>query len=86
SDLLVTKGVWDTLRTRLAQAEDLEGFMAELKDVLDKVLRSCPRQDPPPADFYARLVAEIDAVGWSHLVSMDSLLTSVQLRERDAAG
>lgn len=37
SSLLVTKGVWGTLRARLAQAEDLEGFMAELTDVLDKV-------------------------------------------------
>ncbi|CAM9824218.1 unnamed protein product [Ectocarpus sp. 12 AP-2014] len=86
SALLEARGVWDTLRARLAQTEDVEGFMAELADVLEKVLRSCPKQDPPPAEFYSRLVSEIDAVGWSHLVSMDSLLTSVQLRERDAAG
>ncbi|CAM9796624.1 unnamed protein product [Ectocarpus sp. 8 AP-2014] len=86
SALLEARGVWDTLRARLAQTEDVEGFMAELTDVLEKVLRSCPKQDPPPAEFYSRLVSEIDAVGWSHLVSMDSLLTSVQLRERDAAG
>eukprot|EP00752_Nemacystus_decipiens_P010918 g9703.t1 len=86
SALLTARGVWDTLRARLAQAEDLEGFVAELTDVLEKLLRACPRQEPPPAEFYSRLVAEIDAVGWSHLVSMDSLLTSVQLREKDAHG
>ena len=51
-----------------------------------QVLRACPKQEPPPAAFYSRLVAEIDAVGWWHLVSMDSLLTSVQLREKDANG
>eukprot|EP00903_Cladosiphon_okamuranus_P010479 g9915.t1 len=86
STLLSATGVWETLRARLAQAEDLEGFVAELTDVLEKVLRACPKQEPPPAEFYSRLVAEIDAIGWSHLVSMDSLLTSIQLREQDAAG
>ena len=37
STLLAARGVWDTLRARLAQAEDLEGFVAELTDVLEKV-------------------------------------------------
>lgn len=37
SELLVGKGVWDTLRARLAQADDLDGFVAELTDVLEKV-------------------------------------------------
>ena len=54
--------------------------------LMTQVLRTFPRRDMPPADFYARLVAEIDAVGWAHLISMDDLLTSVQLRERDASG
>lgn len=41
--LLMARGVWDTLRARLAQAEDLEGFVLELTDVLEKVGggRSC---------------------------------------------
>lgn len=37
SALLEARGVWDTLRARLAQTEDVEGFMAELTDVLEKV-------------------------------------------------
>lgn len=37
SALLAARGVWETLRARLAQAEDLEGFVAELTDVLEKV-------------------------------------------------
>jgi len=37
SALLESRGVWDTLRARLEQAEDLEGFVAELTDVLEKV-------------------------------------------------
>ncbi|CAM9635991.1 unnamed protein product [Choristocarpus tenellus] len=86
SQLLQEKGVARTLQPRLAQVGNLEGFMAELKDVVEKVLRSSPEQEPPPAEFYTRLVSEIDAVGWTHLVSMDSMLTALQLRARDKAG
>lgn len=39
SRLLGAKGVGSTLKARLAQAGDVEGFMAELTDVLEKVRR-----------------------------------------------
>lgn len=37
STLLEQRGVWDNLRARLRQAGDVEGFVAELTDVLEKV-------------------------------------------------
>lgn len=39
SRLLHARGVGKTLRARLAQASDVNGFMAELTDVLEKVRR-----------------------------------------------
>ena len=37
SALVMSKGAWKTLWARLAQTGDIEGFMAELTDVLEKV-------------------------------------------------
>lgn len=61
-------------------------LVKDLLLILPQVLRACPAQDPPSAEYYSRLVAELDEIGWQHLVSMDSMLTDVQLRAMDPSG
>ncbi|KAG5177285.1 WD-repeat region-domain-containing protein [Tribonema minus] len=86
SQILTSAGALPALRLRLAQTPDPASFVAELQDVLQRLLRAAPQSAPAPAAYYSRLVAEIDKVGWEHLVTISERLSHLQLRVSDAAG
>ncbi|CAM9302852.1 unnamed protein product [Phaeothamnion confervicola] len=81
--LMEAHRVMDLLRARLAQAHDVDAFMTELLDVLGRIGAAAPAPKPPPPEYYARLLSELD---WGVLVSVDDTLTRLQLRAADAAG
>jgi E3 ubiquitin-protein ligase FANCL len=77
----------EIVQTRLNQSSSVEGFLVELQDLLDHVLRTATTSKPlPPPEYYSRIVAELDAVGWQHLMHLDESLTGMKLRCADEAG
>ncbi|ELR23431.1 Fanconi anemia, complementation group L family protein [Acanthamoeba castellanii str. Neff] len=83
------------LRHRLAESNDAHSFLVEVADVLSKTttgggggIGGVRSGGVPPrgGGFYSRVVAEIDAVGWSKLVSANDSLTRLSLRTTDEAG
>ena len=43
---------------------------------------SSSKHSLPPASFYNRILLDLDAVGWEHIVSLSEGLTSMQLSAR----
>jgi dsDNA-binding SOS-regulon protein len=84
--LLNDAGVLPSLQARLAQAADISAFLAELRDVLQRVLRTTTVTRSAPAEYYTRFVGEIDKIGWSSLASMDLELGKLQLVATDDTG
>jgi E3 ubiquitin-protein ligase FANCL len=77
----------EIVQTRLNQSSSLDGFLVELQDILDHVLRTAATtQALPPPEYYSRIVTELDAVGWQHLMHLDESLTGMKLRCTDEAG
>ncbi|RMX69078.1 hypothetical protein KXD40_005176 [Peronospora effusa] len=77
-----------TLKLRLAQASSLEGFGAELEEL---VAICCRKQVGnqvalPSAKYYARLMAELDVVGWNRLRQLSDDLRSLELEIMDKSG
>lgn len=77
-----------TLKLRLAQAASLAGFAVELEEL---VAICCKTQASdqvalPSAKYYARLMAELDAVGWNRLRQLSDDLRSLELETTDQGG
>jgi hypothetical protein len=66
-------------------SSDLPSFLIELRDILERILRGKSTSQLPSADFYSRLVSEIDTLGWNRLVSIHPSLSSLQFRLSDTA-
>jgi len=71
---------------RLQHATSVDGFVSELRELLERQLARAPAAALPPAAFYELLISEIDAVGWSLLISLSPALDAVALSVADAAG
>ena len=69
----------DVLKQRLKRSDNVEAFLVELKDVMERLLASSVAAVLPPASYYQRLVAELDAVGWDKLASLDASMTILNL-------
>jgi E3 ubiquitin-protein ligase FANCL len=77
-----------TLKLRLAQAASLEGFAAEFEELAAMCCRaqSSKAVALPGAEYYARLMAELDGVGWKRLRQLSDDLRSLELEATDKAG
>ncbi|OWZ21007.1 E3 ubiquitin-protein ligase [Phytophthora megakarya] len=77
-----------TLKLRLAQASSLAGFATELEELVAICCRSQTgnRVALPGASYYARLIAEMDVVGWNRLRHLSDDLRSLELETKDKAG
>ncbi|KAL4147051.1 hypothetical protein PRNP1_010807 [Phytophthora ramorum] len=77
-----------TLKLRLAQAASLEGFAAEMQELVAICCRSdaCSPVALPSAKYYARLMAELDVVGWNRLRELSDDLQALELESKDAGG
>ncbi|CAH0516286.1 unnamed protein product [Peronospora belbahrii] len=77
-----------TLKLRLAQASSLEGFAVELEELVAIYCRNhINSQAELPSDkYYARMMAELDVMGWNHLFQLSDDLRSLELETKDKAG
>ena len=82
--LLHDAGILPVLVARLAQAPDVDSAVSELNDVIQRIFRAAADNKTAPAEYYSRFVAEIDKVGWEHLVSLDLQRGHLQLAVTDA--
>ncbi|PRP88627.1 E3 ubiquitin-protein ligase FANCL [Planoprotostelium fungivorum] len=70
---------------RLNQSKNLTSFLMELKDLVQGLLISEEEKTfKPPAEFYSRLMMEMDTIGWNRLVHIDKTLTNIQLNTYDS--
>lgn len=46
----------------------------------ERTLVAKPTPPPPPPTFYSQLMRQLDDLGWHHVIHIDTLLTSLQLR------
>jgi len=84
-DLL--RGYEDLIQNKLEISRDLASFLLEFKDILERVvLCKGTKENPPHPKFYARILTEMDSIGWDKLISIHPLLTSVDIRLKDESG
>jgi hypothetical protein len=63
----------DKIRQRLARSSTIPGFLAELKEILDRLSTSiehCCVTSAPPAEAMQHIVEEIESVGWENVKSL----------------
>uniref|UniRef100_K3X2N1 RING-type domain-containing protein n=1 Tax=Globisporangium ultimum (strain ATCC 200006 / CBS 805.95 / DAOM BR144) TaxID=431595 RepID=K3X2N1_GLOUD len=76
----------DTLKIRLAQSSSLESFIKELEELVAICAPVTTLQPAlPSAAYYTHLMAELDAIGWNHLLELSDDLRSLELQTHDAA-
>jgi E3 ubiquitin-protein ligase FANCL len=69
----------------MRQCGDIEAFLEEFKDILERVARSGLVQDPPQAGAVECIVAEIEEVGWERVIDLAESFESIQLAAHDTA-
>ncbi|XP_067845141.1 E3 ubiquitin-protein ligase FANCL isoform X2 [Heptranchias perlo] len=83
----VLHGYQHIVKQRLQHCSDLVSFMLEFKSVLEIALRNKhDQQAPPPPQYYAQLIKEIESLGWDKLAYMDAELRTIKLKAEDSAG
>ncbi|OAE22043.1 hypothetical protein AXG93_3719s1230 [Marchantia polymorpha subsp. ruderalis] len=82
----ILRGVEPVVQERLKQSYDLSTFVLELKDILERIVRTQPFVSLPTPAFYSQLCANLDSVGWEHLIWLSDELSSLHLRIFDSAG
>ncbi|KAG7396853.1 hypothetical protein PHYBOEH_001610 [Phytophthora boehmeriae] len=77
-----------TLKLRLAQASSLAGFASEFEELVAICCRNATitQKALPSADYYARLMTELDSVGWNRLRHLSDDLRTLELETADNAG
>ncbi|CAK9223137.1 unnamed protein product [Sphagnum troendelagicum] len=83
---MLLEGFEHVLQERMKQSLDVATFVEEFKDILDRIVQAQPQVVLPPASFYARIVAEIEAIGWEHVAWISPQLTTLHLCFFDVAG
>ena len=80
------QGQESVLRRWLNRTADDMARFSELHDMVERGLNVSPCTQLPPVSFYEVLVAELDVVGWSSLLSISPSLDEIQLQLTDSAG
>lgn len=83
-DLL--QGYGGIVQQRLLLSPNLESFVVELKDIIDRLLRNRTRETLPPLAYYRRLFVEMSGIGMDNLVSIDEDMTKISLQIVDGDG
>jgi len=73
-----------TLQARLF-CEDLQTFLEEFQDVIEKVSRDRMLGEPPQAASIETIITEIMEVGWDRVVDLSDSFQVLHLRIKDAA-
>ncbi|XP_077960638.1 E3 ubiquitin-protein ligase FANCL isoform X2 [Gasterosteus aculeatus] len=81
------QGYEHVVKQRLQQSADLVTFVLELKTVLEVCLKSCPEcRSIPPPQYYSRLISEMETLGWSRLLFIDTEFRTLRLKAEDSSG
>uniref|UniRef100_H3D7A7 E3 ubiquitin-protein ligase FANCL n=1 Tax=Tetraodon nigroviridis TaxID=99883 RepID=H3D7A7_TETNG len=81
------RGYEQTVKQRLQQSEDLVTFILELKTILEVGLKSFPeRRSIPPPQYYSQLISEMETLGWSKLLFIDTAFQTLKLDAEDSSG
>jgi hypothetical protein len=76
----------ETIRQRLERSDTIPGFLAELKEILDRlsiVNERCSISSAPPAEAMQRIIEEIEEVGWENVVSLHDGFRTVGIAVAD---
>ncbi|KAL1529355.1 hypothetical protein AB1Y20_000307 [Prymnesium parvum] len=74
------------LQHQLQHGAPAAAVLADLRDIAERRIGTSAREALPPAEFYERVIAELDGLGWSVLLSLSPALDEVELLQRDDAG
>eukprot|EP01104_Vermistella_antarctica_P017065 TRINITY_DN5978_c0_g1_i1.p1 TRINITY_DN5978_c0_g1~~TRINITY_DN5978_c0_g1_i1.p1 ORF type:complete len:381 (-),score=68.52 TRINITY_DN5978_c0_g1_i1:301-1443(-) len=84
------KGYEDTVEGFLRTSIDISAFILELNELIDRISIGRPPRSAalalPPLDYYSRLLAEVEVVGWDKVLGVDHTLSTIQLGLVDAGG
>lgn len=80
------RGSEAVVRRRIAHCRSAEELVAEIRDVAARSLRDKAMPALLSSEFYARVVEEMDGVGWGRLSALDGSMTRLTLQCLDAAG
>ncbi|XP_056903101.1 E3 ubiquitin-protein ligase FANCL isoform X3 [Takifugu flavidus] len=81
------RGYEQTVKQRLQQSDNLVTFILELKTILEVGLKSFPEhQSIPPPQYYSQLISEMETLGWSKLLFIDTAFQTLQLNAEDSSG
>jgi hypothetical protein len=67
-------------------SDDVAGFLAELGELVERLVHVEPPAALPPAAFYELIVRDLDAVGWNLVQSVSAALDELELLVVDGAG
>ena len=90
---MLLAGSEELVRSRLRSCADIDALALEITDVVERIQRREPsssssslQQRPTPTAFIARVLGEVEALGWQRVVSIDATLRRLELRAVDSAG
>jgi E3 ubiquitin-protein ligase FANCL len=71
---------------RLAQSRDLQSFLVDFEDIVDALFQEHPSASSLPsrtsslsAELYSALIADLDAIGWDRIASLDETMTRMEI-------
>ena len=66
----------EMIQQRILQCRNMEGILFELKNIFEKL---CIKNEIelPTTNFYNKIISEIDEIGWSKIIDMNSDLSRI---------
>lgn len=90
---LILAGSEELVRSRLQSCADVDAFVLELRDIVERIKRSeapssaaSALERPTPTASIACVLSEVEALGWARVASVDTTLRRIELRANDEAG
>lgn len=72
-------GYEDMTSHRLSQSSDVESYLKELKNILERIIQNKKKQELPSTQFYQRIIQEIDEIGWDKVYDLNANLSSISV-------
>jgi E3 ubiquitin-protein ligase FANCL len=72
------------IQQRLHQCTNLESFLVEFKEILERVIKKKKQNFIlPTISYYSKLLEEIHKIGWDKLINIDETLTKIEIKLKD---
>jgi len=91
----ILRGHENTIKQRLSQSKDVDSFLLELKDILERAIRGSAASTfkssgsllspTQPLQLYSGLITELQEIGWDRVLAVDDSLSSFQILLKDSA-